>query len=559
MSDDIDFKSNLQIKENSNVSNLILSGADNLKNEELTEFVDKLIKENCSMKKELITKEIEIEKHREMLKNASIKYYNLDTGNLNNTDKIYFEKIRKINLENDYKLNQINIKYENEFQKILEEHNKIVNEIRNNDNNINNNNEEDNKNEEKLNDKLEIENNKLEEYLQRIKILEEEKFTSEKRYQLVQQKYDVLLEENKMIKNKIKEEKENILFILEELKNENNIKKDEIIKEFKDKTNLITQHFISFSDNEKEKANLVLENLLNEQKSLNDRIEMLEEENAKLSEENNLLIEKTKSNDEFMAQKEIEMLSIDNIKENFHKSLSNYENEIEQLTKTNLSQKKQISELEAKINALNLQNENLEKSINSQIEDINEQNGKIISDLNSQIIQLEQQKRELNLKYKLYNENESNMKIKIKELNQKNIELNREISNLKYKNDEYEINIQSLKAQLEKMNQNFEIMHQQYSNMDKEYINSNNNLMNRRNFENEEEIKNLKENIRILENINEKNNKELNETKRLNTNLNQTINSLKLKYDIEIAKYKNKINEYENKLNEIYSNNNYEE
>ena len=557
MSDDIDFKSNLQIKENSNVSNLILSGADNLKNEELTEFVDKLIKENCSMKKELITKEIEIEKHREMLKNASIKYYNLDTGNLNNTDKIYFEKIRKINLENDYKFNQINIKYENEFQKILEEHNKIVNEIRNNDNNINN--EEDNKNEEKLNDKLEIENNKLEEYLQRIKILEEEKFTSEKRYQLVQQKYDVLLEENKMIKNKIKEEKENILFILEELKNENNLKKDEIIKEFKDKTNLITQHFISFSDNEKEKANLVLENLLNEQKSLNDRIEMLEEENAKLSEENNLLIEKTKSNDEFMAQKEIEMLSIDNIKENFHKSLSNYENEIEQLTKTNLSQKKQISELEAKINALNLQNENLEKSINSQIEDINEQNGKIINDLNSQIIQLEQQKRELNLKYKLYNENESNMKIKIKDLNQKNIELNREISNLKYKNDEYEINIQSLKAQLEKMNQNFEIMHQQYSNMDKEYINSNNNLMNRRNFENEEEIKNLKENIRILENINEKNNKELNETKRLNTNLNQTINSLKLKYDIEIAKYKNKINEYENKLNEIYSNNNYEE
>ena len=557
MSDDIDFKSNLQIKENSNVSNLILSGADNLKNEELTEFVDKLIKENCSMKKELITKEIEIEKHREMLKNASIKYYNLDTGNLNNTDKIYFEKIRKINLENDYKLNQINIKYENEFQKILEEHNKIVNEIRNNDNNINN--EEDNKNEEKLNDKLEIESNKLEEYLQRIKILEEEKFTSEKRYQLVQQKYDVLLEENKMIKNKIKEEKENILFILEELKNENNIKKDEIIKEFKDKTNLITQHFISFSDNEKEKANLVLENLLNEQKSLNDRIEMLEEENAKLSEENNLLIEKTKSNDEFMAQKEIEMLSIDNIKENFHKSLSNYENEIEQLTKTNLSQKKQISELEAKINALNLQNENLEKSINSQIEDINEQNGKIISDLNSQIIQLEQQKRELNLKYKLYNENESNMKIKIKDLNQKNIELNREISNLKYKNDEYEINIQSLKAQLEKMNQNFEIMHQQYSNMDKEYINSNNNLMNRRNFENEEEIKNLKENIRKLENINEKNDKELNETKRLNTNLNQTINSLKLKYDIEIAKYKNKINEYENKLNEIYSNNNYEE
>ena len=77
-----------------------------------------------------------------------------------------------------------------------------------------------------------------------IKILEEEKFTSDKRYQLIQQKYDILLEENKMIKNKVKEEKEYIEFTIEELQKENNLKKDEIIKEFKEKTNLITQNFI---------------------------------------------------------------------------------------------------------------------------------------------------------------------------------------------------------------------------------------------------------------------------------------------------------------------------
>ena len=561
MTDDIAFTSNIQIKENSNASNMVLSGTDNLKNEELTEFVDKLIKENCFLKKELIMKEIEIEKLKEMLKNASIKYFNLETGNLNNTDKIYFDKIRKINLENDYKLNQINIKYENELQQILDEHNKLINEIQNNANNINKNiniintNEEGNKGKKQI-EKYNSEENKLEEYIQRIKILEEEKFTSDKRYQLVQQKYDLLLEENKMIKNKVKEEKENILFIIEELRKENNLKKDEIVREFKDKTNLITQNFIAFSDNEKEKSNLVLENLLSEQKVLNDKIEILEEENAKLTEENNLLIEKTKSNDEFMAQKEIEMLSIDNIKQNFYKSLSNYENEIEQLTKNNLGLKKQISELEAKINALNLQNENLEKSINEQINDINEQNSKIIDDLNSQIIQLEQQKRELNLKYKLYNENESNMKIKLKDLNQKNNDLTREVSNLKFKNNEYEINIQSLKNQLEKMNQNFEKMHQQYLN-NKEYINSNN--MDAKNLENEEEIKNMKEINKALELELEKNNKELNEAKQINMNLNQTIENMKLTYDIEITKYQNKINEYENKLNEIMSGNNEEE
>ena len=544
MTDDIAFTNNLQIKENSNVSNFVLSGTDNFKNDELTDFVDKLIKENCSMKKELIIKEIEIEKLKEMLKNASIKYFNLETGNLNNTDKIYFDKIRKINLENDYKLNQINIKYENELQQILDEHNKLINEIQNANNNINN------ENKEKPNEKYNINNNKIEEYIQRIKILEEEKFTSEKRYQLVQQKYDILLEENKMIKNKIKEEKDNIIFIIEELKKENNLKKDEIIKEFKEKTNLITQNFISFSDNEKEKTNLVLESLLSEQKALNDKIENLEEENAKLSEENNLLIEKTKTNDEFMAQKEIEMLSIDNIKQNFYKSLSNYEKEIEDLTKMNLTLKKQLAEFEGKINALNLKNENLEKSINIQINEINEQNGKIINDLNSQVIQLEQQKRELNIKYKLYNENESSMKLKIKELDQKNKDLNREINNLKHKNNEQEMNIQTLKEQKEKMSQK---LLQQSSNLDKEYINSNNNLI----MKNEEEIRNLKENNIILEKTIENINQELNVMKQKNSNLNETINKMKLNFDIEIAKYQQKIDEYEKK--EISSNNNYEE
>ncbi len=564
------FTNKLQLKENSNLSNAVLSGTDNLKNDELTEFVDKLIKENCSLKKELIMKEIEIEKLKEMLKNASIKYFNLETGNINNTDKIYFEKIRKINLENEYKLNQINIKYENELQQIMDEHNKIINDIKNNEinildndlninNNINNIKKDENKNNPKAIDKFNLDDNKIEEYLQKIKILEEEKFTSDKRYQLIQQKYDILLEENKMIKNKVKEEKEYIEFTIEELQKENNLKKDEIIKEFKEKTNLITQNFISFSDNEKEKANLVLENLLGEQKSLNDKIEMLEEENAKLSEENNSLLEKIKSNDEFMAQKEIEMLSIDNIKQNFYKNLSNYENEIEQLTKENLGLKKSVSELEAQINAMNLKNENLEKSINSQMNEINQQNGKIIDDLNSQIIQLEQEKRELNLKYKLYNENESNMKLKIKDLSQKNSELNMENSNLKYKNNENEINIQSMRNQIEKMSQNFEKMHKQYSNMENANINNNLIKSKKKYLESEEENKNLKENVKRLEIFKEKNTKELIELKQINLDLNQKLDNMKINYENEISKYKNKINEYENKINEMLPNNNYDD
>ncbi len=541
------------------------SATNNMRNEELTDFVEKLIKENCSLKKEIILKEIELEKMKEMLKNASIKYYNLETGNLNNIDKIYFDKIRSINLENDFKLNQIELKYENELQKIKDEHNKAINEIQNNNkkiifdnniNNIDNNNYIKNK---KADEKGNIDENKIEDYLQRIKALEAQLYNSEQSYQLVQKKYDMLIEENKMIKSKIKEEKDNILFIIDELQKESNLKKDEIVKEFKDKTNIITQHFISFSENEKAKANLVLENLLNDQKALQEKIESLEEENAKLSEENNLLIEKTKSNDEFIAQKELEMLSIDTIKQNFSKSLSNYENEIAQLTKDNLNLKKKISELEAQLKALSAKNEHLEKSINSQINEINEQNAKLNGDLQSQIIQLEQEKRELNLKYNLNSENEGNMKMKVKELNRKNEELNKENSSLKYKINEYEVNIQSLNEQIEKMNQNFEKIQHQYANMDKEYNNANNNLSfnKKKFFENEEEIKNLKDNIKMLEVINEKNNKELAEIKQANLNMEHSMDNLKLNYKIEITKYKNKINDYEKRIRELTSGNIY--
>ena len=72
-------------------------------------------------------------------------------------------------------------------------------------------------------------------------------------------------------------------------------------------------------------------------------------------------------------------------------------------------------------------------------------------------------------------------------------------------------------------------------------------------YENEEEIKNLKDNIKMLEDINEKNNKELIETKQLNINLNHTIDNLKLNYNIEIAKYKNKIYDDENKIRDLIS------
>ena len=67
----------------------------------------------------------------------------------------------------------------------------------------------------------------------------------------------------------------------------------------------------------------------------------------------------------------------------------------------------------------------------------------------------------------------------------------------------------------------------------------------------------MKENNIILEKTIENINQELNVMKQKNSNLNETINKMKLNFDIEIAKYQQKIDEYEKK--EISSNNNYEE
>jgi hypothetical protein len=47
-----------------------------------------------------------------MLLNSNIKYYNLNTGDLNNIDKKYFENLKKINNESEKKLFEIEKKFE---------------------------------------------------------------------------------------------------------------------------------------------------------------------------------------------------------------------------------------------------------------------------------------------------------------------------------------------------------------------------------------------------------------------------------------------------------------
>ena len=209
----------------------------NLKNEEMNEFLDNIIKENCALKRQLILNEIDMTKYKEMLFNSTTKYYNLETGNLNETDKNYFESLRNINLENEKKLSDIQIKYEIATRKILNEHNDIINNLKKNNQNNNFDNNSVN---------INLLKSKIDSYESKIKTLQEELFNSEKYSQLLQQKYETLLQENKMIKNKVLEEKNNILFLIEELDKRNKEEINKINLKFKEQSELITQTYISY-------------------------------------------------------------------------------------------------------------------------------------------------------------------------------------------------------------------------------------------------------------------------------------------------------------------------
>ena len=401
----------------------------NLKNEEMNEFLDNIIKENCALKRQLILNEIDMTKYKEMLFNSTTKYYNLETGNLNETDKNYFESLRNINLENEKKLSDIQIKYEIATRKILNEHNDIINNLKKNNQNNNFDNNSVN---------INLLKSKIDSYESKIKTLQEELFNSEKYSQLLQQKYETLLQENKMIKNKVLEEKNNILFLIEELDKRNKEEINKINLKFKEQSELITQTYISYNNNEKNKEDFIIENILSEKNNLIEKCKELEEENNSLKEENKKLLSDNQKYENLISSNQLEISCIKNIKEEYEKNLKKFEDEVILKTNENLEYKNEISQLNAKITSLENKNTILSNSIKEEISNINNKNKTIIKDLNNQILQLDQEKRELLLSKELKSKNENNDKTKIKELKNYINTLTKENSNLKYKISEYE-------------------------------------------------------------------------------------------------------------------------
>ena len=197
------------------------------------ENIENLIKKNGNLKRKIILNEIDIENYKELLLNSDVKYYNLNTGDFNNIDKKYFENIKKINNENEKKMFEIDLKFEKKINKIKFEHEKIIKNLKE-------------KNEE-------IECKKIIENLEtKIKTLNEKIFNNEKINQILNKKYENLIEENNYLKNKIKFEKENLIFLIEKLENNHKLNYEKFYEIFENNQNLILKNFNIEENNNKE-------------------------------------------------------------------------------------------------------------------------------------------------------------------------------------------------------------------------------------------------------------------------------------------------------------------
>ena len=87
----------------------------NEKEKEIEDFFYQIQKENEELKSDLIKYKLELEKEREITQNLKDTYLNINYFDdpTNNIDVIIYENIKFIKEENEKKLNELNLSYEN--------------------------------------------------------------------------------------------------------------------------------------------------------------------------------------------------------------------------------------------------------------------------------------------------------------------------------------------------------------------------------------------------------------------------------------------------------------
>ena len=437
-------------------------------------------------------------------------------------------KIIKENVSLKAQINQLNINakkteqniivYEKQIQNFkyeVDNYQKLINELKGENKKLNNenNNELQNNLENDFKNQIKEEILSIKKNLEEINIQSRNKYSLENNSKYIENDYNNIYEENKLLKEKINDLKSQNELMKEENKKmltQNNIyhtqidtyinQINDLSKIIENKDNLI--NILKEKEKDFENKELIKNNSCSNLKI--EKTELYNEDIIKLMKDNKdnkfkleLLNDKLKTFD-IIEKKYDELINYKIIKDNEINNVNNNE-------KHNSPKKEKNEESElikVKNNETRLKEENIElnkkiKELNIGLERISNKNKNLIEELNEKQNEIEKLKKEINEKDRLYKilKTENNTKIKECEINIKKykeelIEKNEIINNLK--NDKEKI----------KLELDFKTKEEELSN--KEDKKNNNNINKNEEGLNEKNIKDEIQNINIIEKNNNK-------------------------------------------------------
>ena len=429
------------------------------KDEEISRLLDQLVGENTDLKRQsikwlnlVINMEIDYEclkesyyEGQEKLKEAEANNNHIgDTFQNTNSliDKQFFNSLKNIEDNHNKKQKEITDKYDNTFKNLSREHRVSIANIRKicfeNKNKLVNNIQADEEN---------LSTTQVEELLfqfeNKIKLIYEDMKNKEKYISVIEQKYEMINEENKFLKRKVTEEKTILLKQIEDIQREREINHNEMVKKFEDeiavkKDNLQKQIQTSMESNEK----LIL-SLTKERDELLENVNGLKKNITDIRNELTMSLHEREELDALLMGKEVTQKSFNENIEKLHKEIYAVKQDKAALTKVydeinvkfqDLNTKKINLELTNKVlndNLLNINNE-----LKRTIEDNDKKRTALVNSYGAEIYELNKKNQE----YKQNLENEMR-KSKKDENSNEEMKLRETIEKLKMENNDVKVKI----------------------------------------------------------------------------------------------------------------------
>jgi hypothetical protein len=473
------------------------------KNKEIEILFNEINNENQELKKELLETKLELEDERQKSLNIKNTFLNINSNNLSNY------------LQPDIKIPEKNYIYLNDHIKIIKENSeKKITELNNNKNSKQKNFEEEKNNSEKnikkilalkkdtnetSQDIMEI----LEKFWGEIDFLMNENFNKDKYIITLGEKYEIIKEEIHFLKERIFQEKINILEKINELEGLNKLNHVNLIQELQQELENNNKNFYN------EQILGPLENINLMISSMKDNEREIESNRYKLECENEIL----KNKIDILEKEKNELLN----------KSSNFIFDKESIISENMINKSQVNKLNKENQLLKNENDNLLKNIKDLNEELfnikNKYNFDIKKIENNYSIILSQKEnaiKELSSKNDILLQNYLNSKNELNELNEQIINLQQKISAYEIKENEYKNELRELNKELntqKNLEQKYSFT-EQINKKPSNFLNKDNININNINTEYNKVIKELNEvkgkNIQMQSELNQlKNNKEI--------------------------------------------------